>query len=105
MKKTLSLFLSFLIINVLICIPVNATQSKIENFNKNYSLSGNHAYDIASVAEVQEGRTGASFGYSEHWCADFVSDCARSAGIFESRLKHIMYWCLENPLLLAGLIA
>ena len=53
-----------------------ATQNRTGNFSKSYSLSGNGATDIVRVAAAQLGRTGSQLGYSEQWCADFVSDCA-----------------------------
>lgn len=55
---------------------VNATQNRSGNFNKNYLLSGNGAEDMLSVASAQLGMTGSQLGYSEQWCADFISDCA-----------------------------
>lgn len=61
-------------------LNVSATQSRTENFNKAFNLSGNQANDICSVALAQYQRTGAMFGYTEGWCADFVSDCAILAG-------------------------
>lgn len=51
------------------------------NFNTNYSLTGNGAEDMVRVALAQNGRTGGQLGYSaEEWCADFVMDCAIKAG-------------------------
>lgn len=58
-----------------------ATQSKSENFSKSYSLSGGGADKILAVAQAQIGRTKAQMGYTEAWCADFVSDCAKLAGL------------------------
>ena len=72
------------ILSILIVIPsmyVSATQDRSYNFNKNYSLSGNYANDIVSVARAQKGRTKASLGYTEMWCADFATDCARLTGM------------------------
>ncbi len=57
-----------------------ATQDRKGYFSKNYSLSGNGADDIVAVARAQVGKTGSQLGYSEQWCADFVSDCADLAG-------------------------
>ena len=67
-----------LILTLILLFPINvsATQSRTENFNKTFNLSGNQANDICSVALAQYQRTGAMFGYTEGWCADFVSDCA-----------------------------
>lgn len=80
MKKTLSVFLSMLIalscLTFLGNIEVGATQSRTSNFSRNYSITGNGAEDIVNVARAQVGKTGSELGYSEQWCADFVSDCA-----------------------------
>ena len=56
------------------------TQSRVDGFSKNYTLTGDGATDMVAIALAQEGRTGANFGYTEEWCADFVSDCAILAG-------------------------
>ena len=56
-----------------------ATQSKSGNFYS-ASLSGNGASDMVAVAQAQNGRSQSSMGYTEGWCADFVSDCAKIAG-------------------------
>ena len=57
-----------------------ATQSRSASFDKGYKLSGNPAADMLAVAKAQEGRSQKSLGYTEGWCADFVSDCAKLAG-------------------------
>ena len=59
---------------------VEATQSRKENFSTNYTLIGNGATDILNIAMAQIGKTGSQLGYTEQWCADFVSDCADLAG-------------------------
>ena len=56
------------------------TQSRTSGFASGYTLSGNGAADMVSIALAQEGRTGSQFGYTEEWCADFVCDCAIIAG-------------------------
>ena len=56
-----------------------ATQTRSSSFDKGYKLSGNPAADMLAVAKVQEGRSQKSLGYTEGWCADFVSDCAKLA--------------------------
>lgn len=73
---------SILILVLILIFPLNvsATQSRTGNFNKSFTLSGNQANDVCSVALAQYQRTGAMFGYTEGWCADFVSDCAILAG-------------------------
>lgn len=78
--------LLFLIMGVLFfylalySMPVEATQTKKSNFSQSYTLTGNGAKDIVAVAKAQEGKTQAQLGYTESWCADFVSDCADLAG-------------------------
>lgn len=61
-------------------MPASATESMTGNFNTGYTLSGNPASDIATVAEAQVGKTQYQLGYSEGWCADFVCDCAIKIG-------------------------
>lgn len=58
---------------------VFATQSMSENFSSDYDLTGDGATDIVSVALAQVGKTKSQLGYTEAWCADFVSDCAKLA--------------------------
>lgn len=66
--------------NVVPIISEPQTQSRTSGFASGYTLSGNGAADMVSIALAQEGRTGSQFGYTEEWCADFVSDCAIIAG-------------------------
>ena len=78
-KKILKNVVSAIIIVCMISqsvVTAFATQNRTGNFSKSYSLSGNGATDIVRVAAAQLGRTGSQLGYSEQWCADFVSDCA-----------------------------
>lgn len=82
LKKSVSVFLSTVIfICVFAVMPINAsaTQSRTENFSQNFYLNGSGSDDIVSVAAAQLGKTGSQLGYSEQWCADFVSDCAKLA--------------------------
>ena len=57
-----------------------STQSRDYNFSKGYNLTGNGAVDIVAVARAQVGKSKSNLGYTEAWCADFVSDCAKLAG-------------------------
>ena len=57
-----------------------ATQDRSYNFSTNYTLTGDGPTDMASIAAAQNNKTTSDLGYSELWCADFVSDCARLAG-------------------------
>lgn len=56
------------------------TQSRTSGFVGGYKLTGNGATDILNVAYAQIDRKRKDFGYTEDWCADFVSDCAKLAG-------------------------
>ena len=60
------------------------TQSRTSGFLKNYTLTGDGASDMVAIALAQEGRKGSQFGYTEEWCANFVSDCAILAGQSEA---------------------
>ena len=75
--------LILIIVSVFTTYPsyvVFATQNRTYNFNNNYTLTGDGATDILRIAFAQVGRKGSDFGYTENWCADFVSDCADLAG-------------------------
>lgn len=90
MKKVLSLLLAVvLVISIFTVVPFSAaekevvttsTQSKSSNFYANYTLTGNGATDMVNIAMAQNERNQPSMGYTESWCADFVSDCAKLAG-------------------------
>ena len=78
-KKSLSVILTVVIMFGVFNISpfiANATQSRTDNFSRSYALNGIGSDDIVSVAAAQLGKTGSQLGYSEQWCADFVSDCA-----------------------------
>ena len=77
----MSLLLSFIALLTLIPLGAMATQSRKENFNKDYTLTGDMATDICIVANAQANLTKEELGYTEAWCADFVCDCARLANI------------------------
>lgn len=57
------------------------SETKTENFNTDFTLSGHPAEDLITVALAQSGKTTNQLGYTEAWCADFVNDCAKLAGI------------------------
>lgn len=61
-------------------INVSAQNYMSANFSKNYTLNGNGADDMVEIARAQLEKTGSQLGYTEQWCADFVSDCAVLAG-------------------------
>ena len=58
----------------------SATQSRAAQFDTGYTVAGIGADDMLAVALAQEGRSQDSLGYTEGWCADFVSDCAKLLG-------------------------
>ena len=69
-------------------LALSHTQDRSYNFRTDYSLTGNPADDIVNVAKAQIGLTTAEAGYSEDWCADFVTDCARLTGMSESIIPY-----------------
>ena len=76
----LSVIICFLMVPMESILKVGATQNKTNNFNKSYTLTGDGPTDMLSIAFAQVGRKGSDFGYTENWCANFVSDCADLAG-------------------------
>lgn len=83
-------------------IPVYATQNRMNNYSRSFSLCGNGADDIVSVAMAQIGKTGSQLGYSEEWCADFVSDCAELANQGTVIPRNGYCPSLQNAILNAG---
>ena len=78
-SKSLSWLLSVAIMFgfIVVSLPIEVfAQSRTYNFSNNYTLTGNGAIDMVNIAKAQLGKTGSDLGYSEEWCADFVSDCA-----------------------------
>ena len=93
--KWVAILVSFLMIGTLFSmLPItNLTASAIscqkDEFDKSrYTLSGNMAEDVATIAKSQKGRTGAQFGYTEAWCDEFVADCIENAGADSSIVGH-----------------
>ncbi len=81
-KRIFSAFLATVIAFSIIpfnLIEASATQSRIDNISNAYTLTGNGATDMISIAFAQEGKNGSSLGYSDEWCARFICDCAISA--------------------------
>lgn len=101
-KKLFSRALAVLLILTLLAVPAQAAQSRSLKFSQDFTLSGNGAPDLVSVAMAQLGRTGASFQYSEEWCADFVSDCAKLAGQSSAIPAHNNVYGLAANILRAG---
>lgn len=74
-KKWLSLCLALCMVLSFIVIPAHAS-----SFNNNYTLSGTSADKMVAIAAAQVGRSKSTMGYSDAWCARFVSDVASKAG-------------------------
>lgn len=81
MKKTVAWILVFILSFPIVSLNKVCAQTKSENYSKNYILTGDEAHDLVAVAKAQAGKTKAQMGYTEAWCADYVSDCAKLAGI------------------------
>lgn len=102
-KRNLALLcILFMVITILEPMQVLASQSKSQNYSRNYSITGNGADDIVAVAQAQMGKTTSQLGYTQLWCANFVSDCARLAGQ-ESKVPFDGYCqTLYNKIINAG---
>ena len=85
-----------------LAVPGYAAQSRAANFLKTYEITGDGAADMVSVALSQLHRSGAGFDYTENWCADFVSDCARLAGQTKAVPFHNNVYGLRDQILQAG---
>lgn len=64
-----------------------------DGFDKSrYTLTGNMAQDVATIAKSQAGRTCSDFGYSGvdygAWCDEYVADCLENAGCDSSIVAH-----------------
>jgi len=80
-KSIVWMMVAVMLVSLIIDVnSVKATQSCIGGFVTSYELTGDGANDMVAIALAQEGRTGSQIGYTEEWCADFVSDCAILAG-------------------------
>ncbi len=74
-------FLGYVPINNVQAATHTAEQTKTDYFNKSYTLTGDEAEDIVRVAIQQEGKTQSQLHYTVDWCALFITDCAKLAGI------------------------
>lgn len=101
-KKILAAICSILIIFSYMSVPASATQSFTEKYSKLYVLTGNKSVDIVNIALAQVGKKKADFGYSEAWCADFISDCAIIAGVTDVIPPNGKVSSLYNAVLAAG---
>lgn len=60
-----------------------------DSFDKSrYSLTGNMAEDVATIAKSQKGRRCSDFKYTEAWCDEYVADCIENAGGDLNIVKH-----------------
>lgn len=105
MRKSLCLLLSVLVILSSIAFlgttNVSALQDRSYNFYS-VDLTENPASNMAIIAKAQNGRTQGSIGYTEAWCADFVSDCARIAGQTEAIPPNSLVSSLYTAVINAG---
>ena len=86
LKKSLRgivLLFVFMCIPLLTSIRVYAYSASANKLNTNYTLTGNGAEDIYSVAKAQLNKKYPEFAgfHYRAWCADFVSACAAAAGV------------------------
>ena len=82
--------------------PVTALQSRVDNFSKDYELTGNGPSDMIAIAFAQLEKTGKELGYSEQWCCDFVSDCAILSGQVDAIPSFAYCYGLYQAILDAG---
>ena len=101
-RTKFSALLLALILTAALAVPVSAAQSRAANFLKTYALTADGAADMVAIAQAQLYRSGASFDYTEQWCADFVSDCARLAGQTSAVPFHNNVYGLRDQILEAG---
>lgn len=81
MKRAIALLLCLLTLFSAVLIPIGALEDKTANFSKDYALTGVYGTDMVAIAAAQDKKVKKDLGYTEEWCADFVSDCARLAGV------------------------
>lgn len=81
MKKVLSIFMVLLMILTCTSVVAFADNDRSGNLSRDYTWSSDQGQLLANVALAQKGKTGSTLGYTEDWCADFVTDCAKVAGL------------------------
>ena len=100
MKKALSLLL--IVVVLLVVFPLEILNASA-TWNNNYSLTGNQAYDIITVALAQKNKNRGDLGYTKAWCASFVSSCASRVGASKAVPSgHAVVVNLRNAVLSAG---
>lgn len=78
-----------------------SNQNRTKNFNKSYETGSTKAETMLNIAKAQIGKSGENLGYTEDWCADFVSDCAAWAGYAQQfHTIAIVIVCIMQYLLL-----
>lgn len=97
-KKSLSVLMCIVICLVSfpfekVAIEAHAICCRKDGFDKSrYTLTGNMAEDVATIAKSQKGRFCDDFGYSGvdwgAWCDEFVADCIENAGADSSIVAH-----------------
>ena len=101
-KQIVSVVLCLLmLVAVVPVMEVGATQTRSYNFN-DAEYSSDPGQYMVNIATAQLGRTGSSLGYTEEWCADFVSDCAKIAGQSAAIPAHGVVSGVGNNILNAG---
>ena len=91
-KKWIAIIVNFIFIETILStntFTASAISCRKDGFDKSkYTLTGNMAEDVATIAKSQEGRTRSDFGYTEAWCDEFVADCIENAGADSSIVGH-----------------
>ena len=94
-QKWIAALISFVMIGIIFSmlpmtsLTVSAICCRKDGFDKSrYTLTGNMAEDVATIAKSQKGRTGAQLGYTEAWCDEYVADCIENAGADSSIVGH-----------------
>ena len=106
MKKMQRGFAFILCIVMIFISTPNLTVSAVENVRYEFFNAAEYSTSpgqyMVNIALAQEGRNGDSLGYSDQWCAFFVSDCARIAGQEDAIPAHGNVLCLYNNIIAAG---
>ena len=107
-----SIFSLLIIFMIALCVlPVSSYAevgglcfAGVDNFDHSYTLTGDGAADVLAVALKQIGKSGKDLGYTYYWCAGFVTDVARLAGMGNA-IPYQKYYTCECTNLYAKLIS